>query len=165
MKFSKGTVKNINKKLVSGLLVLTLTTTGLAGCVQYNNFDYSVTEQGEYQVSGVIDYELFKNYRFIVIENKENNTNEFYICKAKHIIPTYTRHYYVYFNVFNNEKVFDENKADGTRNLICFATLENYLYATNNIKKYYTIDDIEQIFNEMKENYLNENNKQLVKEK
>ena len=163
MKFGKGTVKKINKKLVSGLLALTLTTTGLSGCVQYNNFDYSVNEQGEYQVSGVVDYELFKNYRFIVIENEKNNMNEFYICKAKHFTPTYGRHYYVYIDVFNNQKVFNENKIDDMRDLVTFETLENYLYETDNIKEFYTIDDIKQIFNEMKANYLKENSKQLVK--
>jgi len=169
MKFSKGKINNINKKILAGALAMTLVMVPMSGCAleEYVKFEYSVSEDGEYESSGKVDYELLKKYEFIVIENKTYETQEFYICEY---VPTYIGRVNVkllsdqsYINVFNNKTVF---KVDtDQRKMIYSETLENYLYSTDNIKKYYTVEDVELIFEGMKENYLKENNKQLVKEK
>ena len=168
MKFSKGKIGNVNKKLLVGSLVLTMLVTPLTGCsVGYTNFDYSVNEQGVYEVSGIIDYELLKDYYFLVIENSNYNATEFYICER----VTYYRNNrpvgYNYKDVFNNKSVFaNENKdVEHVREIVFSDSVENYLYATKNIKANYTKEDVEKILEGMKESYLNQNNKQLVKEK
>jgi len=149
MKFSKGKINNINKKILAGALAMTLVMVPMSGCAleEYVKFEYSVSEDGEYESSGKVDYELLKKYEFIVIENKTYETQEFYICEY---VPTYIGRVNVkllsdqsYINVFNNKTVF---KVDTDQ-------------------KYYTVEDVELIFEGMKENYLKENNKQLVKEK
>ena len=48
MKFSKGNIKNINKKLLAGTLALTLLTTGLSGCTSIKDIEYRRNEQGIY---------------------------------------------------------------------------------------------------------------------
>lgn len=154
-------LKNINKKILSGTLAMTLVMVPMSGCTDFNTFDYTVNEDGQYEVSGNIDYELLKDYEFVVIENKEYATTEYYLCKKFHTVGRgpYSEWY---LNVFNDQQVFS-TKAQEERNLVYSEDLENYLYATNNIKKNYTVEDVELIFEEMKENYINSNNKKLVK--
>ena len=168
MKFSKGVVKNINKKLLTGTLILTLVTTPLTGCssstMDCNRFEYSVNEQGEYDVSGTVDYEVLKEYYFLVVENSSYNTTEFYICYKDFHHRKYQQSYNTYYNIFNNQEIFDESLEDN-RTILFSGKLEDYLFAYNKIKANYKKEDVEQILEEMKKNYLKENNKQLVKEK
>ena len=161
MRFSKGTIKNINRKLITGALALTLITTGLASCSGENIvFDYSVNEQGEYEVNGNVSYERLDKCRFVVIENTSYNVMEFYICKYVAQPGSGIYSYPNYFNVFNGQRINDNSNS---RKIVHSEILEDYLYATSNIKANYTVEDVEQILEEMKQNYLKQNNKQLVK--
>lgn len=74
--------------------------------------------------------------------------------------PNYTE----YYNVFDDQVVHNDLEHNDTRNILFCENLEDYLYATGNIKANYTVEDVEQILEQMKQNYLNENNKKLVKE-
>ena len=59
MKFSKGTVKNINKKLLAGTLALTILATGLTGCVSIKDIKYTTNEQGYVQgIEGAVSYKI-----------------------------------------------------------------------------------------------------------
>ena len=164
MKFSKGKINNVNKKLLAGGLALIMIGAPLTGCTEENIFEYTVNEQGQYEVSGVISYSNLDDYYFLVIENSGYNTIEYYIA-SKEMYTSLTGNYFVYKNIFNNQRVLKTNVDDDTRKMKFCEKVANYLYATNDIKANYTKEEVEQILEGMKENYLNENNKQLVKEK
>lgn len=165
MKIKNGVVKNINKKILSGAVALTLLTVSLTGCTsqKYQKFEYSVNEQGEYQVNGTIDYELLKNCWFLVIDNPKYNIKEFYICDGIYHWAKYSEDCYSYANIFNNQEVFNPKK-DGNRSIIFSTKVDEFLLAYNNVKANYTKEDIEQLLEQMKNNYEKENNKQLIKQ-
>lgn len=162
MKLNNIKIKNINKKLLAGALSFTLLTTGLVGCsTDMSDFNYNVNEQGEYEISGTIDYNLLKNYYFIVIENTNYDTTEYYICKKISTGGVVGPSQAIFYNIFSE---YDDVYSDGTsatRKLLFEDMVANYLYATNNIKANYTKEDVEQILQGMTENYLKENNKKI----
>lgn len=169
MKFDKGTIKNINKKILAGALSLALVTSGLVGCstTELNSFEYTTDEQGQYVVSGTIDYECLSSRYFLVIDNPDYNTVEYYIGSKGGIYSRWTGNSYYYNNILNNKRVFSEEslKQEKNRKLLVCEQLDDYLYATGNIKASYTVEDVEQILEELKTGYEKENSKQLVKGK
>lgn len=167
MRFSKGNLNNVNKKLLAGSLVLIMLGSSFTGCSdkEINTFEYTINEQGQYEATGIIDYSELVNYCFLVIENCDYNTLEYYISKETSHYARYVGSWHTYRNLFTDQEVFNDNETDSTRKILYCEKLENYLYATNNVKANYAKEEVEQIFEEMKEFYLKENNKQLVKEK
>lgn len=157
-------IKNINKKIVAGALVFSLATVPLTGCVKNETFEYTVNEQGEYVASGKIEYNLIKTHCFLVIENSDYDAIEYYIVDE---IKNYARQHELigvsYIDIFNNQVVFD-TRANGNRKILVCNKLEDYLYATNSIKASYTKEEVEIIFEQLKEDYIKENVKQKVKE-
>ena len=163
MNIKSGRIRNINKKLIAGALVFTLVAVPLTGCEEYESFEYTTSEQGEYVASGKIAYNLLKTHCFLVIENSSYDVTEYYIAdEVGHYIRGVRRNT-TYADVFNNRTVFDCNAAGNRKILVC-DKLEDYLYATNNIKASYTVEEVKLIFEQLKENYLKQNNKELVKE-
>lgn len=177
MNLKKGRINNINKKLIAGALTMTLVMVPMSGCARpnsidehYTGFEYTVSEDGRYEATGKIDYQLLKDYEFVVIENKTYDVTEYYICK--YIFVNNSDFDFanfgdqVYTDIYNNQIIFKiMHPVDNAKRMIYSEKLENYFYATNNIKKNYTVEDVELIFSEMKENYLKQNGKQKVKEK
>jgi len=168
MKLKNGKIKNINKKLLTGALVFTLISTSFVACSDESRFDYSVNKQGEYEVSGTLDYNIFENCYFIVIENIAYDTNEYYITYRSTNYYRATPISHKYTNVLNNQLVInaeiDSPEIDGSRNILSEENISDYLYATNNIKGTYTKEDVEEILEQLRQNYINKNNKQKVKE-
>lgn len=84
MKLKNGKIGNINKKLLAGALALTFAATSLTACSEESGkFDYSVNEQGVYEVAGTIDYQKFKYCSFLVIKNSSYDILEYYITYKK----------------------------------------------------------------------------------
>ena len=162
MKLKNGKIKNINKKLLTGALVFTLISTSFVACSAEGKFDYNVNEQGEYEVSGTLDYNNLKKCCFLVIKNNTYDTNEYYITykTTNYYRGTITNH--EYYDVLNNQLVFD-TKANSSRNILLEENISDYLYATNNIKSTYTKEDVEEILDQLRQNYINKNNKQKAK--
>ena len=104
-------------------------------------------------MSGVISYSNLDDYYFLVIENSGYNTIEYYIA-SKEMYTSLTGNYFVYKNIFNNQRVLKTNVDDDTRKMKFCEKVANYLYATNDIKANYTKEEVEQILEGMKENYL-----------
>lgn len=163
MKIKNGKIKNINKKLISGALVFTLVMVPLTGCEGYEKFEYTTNEQGEYVASGRIDYELLSGYYFLVIENSTYNVVEYYIADEIKHTGVYSPTYSTYEDIFSGQQIFTTKDSDSRKILIC-DDLEDYLYASNNVKASYSIEEVEAMFEELKQNYLKNNGKQKIKE-
>ena len=155
MNIKKGKIRNINKKLIAGALVFTLVAVPLTGCQENEGFSYEINVQGEYIALGNVEYDFLKQCLFLVVENSKYDTIEYYIVKENTI--------FYYVDIFNNKTVIDKNREEN-RKILVNEKLSDYLYATNNIKASYTVEEVKLIFEQLKENYLKQNNKELVKE-
>lgn len=170
MKINKGKIKNINKKVLAGLLTFSLVPMIFSGCEERDQFTYSINEQGEYVVEGNIEFDLLKNYYFIEIDNVQFQTKEFYIAERRKIAGRYgvVLGYY-YIDIFTQNEVFrktsngDNFDSESSRVFINELELEDYLYGLNNVKGSYTKEDVETILNSIKEMNIKPNDKQLIK--
>ena len=165
MKINKGKISNVSKKILALGLTFALIPTAFAGCDKDEpvNFEYSTNEHGQYQMSGTIDYELLKKYCFIVVKNSTFETKECYICERQD-----SRYYgsilnSKYINIYNEQVIFDTN-GETVRTIIFESEIEDYLLAYGSIKSNYTKEDIDLLFEQLKETYEQIDNKQLVKE-
>ena len=164
MNIKSGKIRNINKKLVAGMLTFALVMVPLTGCETktYENFKDSINEQGHYVASGKIEYNLLKSHCFLVIENSTYNVTEFYIANEinQNCSPSST----IYIDIFSDQIIFDFVPKNDNRQMLVCDKIEDYLCATNNIKASYTVEEVRLILEQLKENYLKQNNKELVKE-
>lgn len=168
MKINKGKIKNISKKLTCGAICFTLVTTGLSACGENKNFKYGTTKTGEYLVTGNISYENLSADEFVVIDNKSYDKKEYYICCRKSYInngKTSMNKHDVYYNKLNNKIIFDTAEQQNTRKLIKVVKLEDFLLAYNNVKSYYSKEEVEEILELLKQEYEKTNEKELVKVK
>lgn len=156
MKFSKGKINNINKKLIASALVLTLVSTGLTGCsdVSIEDIRYVQNEQDSKPgISGTVNYETLKYCAFYKVYN--NKTNERYYTIA--LQDAYNGSYMVkYYDIFTGEQL---NYSDYAFKSI--DTVENYLVDLDIIKQEYTEQELKELLNIFINNQ--EKSKQLVK--
>ena len=140
MKFSKVKLKNINTKLIASVLGLSLLTTPLLGCSSKDEsmFEYTISEQGEYQTDGTIGYQILKRCNFCVIENSYGNT-EYYIAN---VIECKKTNYY--YNILDGQLIFDDS-IESQRNIVCCEEMEEHLLALSKVKAFYTGEEIKQI--------------------
>lgn len=165
-------IKNINKRFIATSIALTLLPSVLTGC--RNGLEYQENENGQVIVNGNISYNTLKNYYFIEIDNPDFDNTEYYIAQRESIKPleniiyTYTdvlTNKEIFRRKENNNEYFDEglfaNDIVTNRKFIKEIKVEDYLLSENFIKNTYTVDEIKQILEAIKEN---EQSKKLVKE-
>lgn len=164
-KSKKGIIKNINKNLLSSMLVLTLITTPLVGCVQKEvGIKYSKANKYNGKTIDNIDYELLKECHFLVIKNEDNDNTEFYICDDVYHFPKNFPSYCTYNDIFNKHELFNELNEE--KEIIVFREkINNYLLDYSMVKDNYTEKEVEFLLEQLKKDYFKQNNKQLVKEK
>lgn len=159
MKIGKGKISNINKKILASGLVLTFLTTPLVGCSNLNTtFEYSVNEQGQCEASGTISYNELKKCYFIGVKDHQEDDIEY------HIAYDQTNRCSVFKDIFTCAWVYGSLNPND-RILLTHEKLEYYLLKIDNIKTSYTKEDVEEILEQVKKIYLEEDNKELVKEK
>lgn len=160
MKFSKGKIRNVNKKILSGAIVLTIASTSLTGCNNKNrkiNFGSGFkNDTSTVYYYGHIGYDRISKCRIIGIEVFDNT--EFFFT------------YYVpnegYYNIFGDEKIYnDPDNDNGNRTKVIDISAIDYLVYYNEVLSNYAPDDINRVLEKVKNDYTKENNKQLVKEK
>ena len=66
-KIKEGTIRNLNKKIVTGALVTTLIMTGLTGCNK-TGFSYEKKSQEQVLVTGSEEYSIVSSYLVAEIE-------------------------------------------------------------------------------------------------
>jgi len=167
MKINKGTIKNINKKLLASTLALTFLTIPLVGCSK-STFEYSTNEQGEVVATGTVDYDVLKKCYFVQIEKtieideKNYKKSECYIAKKQ--ASRYGQIHW-YYDILTEKNVFSNDFADEGEQITKEINMEDYLYAFEKIKNSYTADEIEILIEEIKKEFVVTEEKKLVKEK
>ena len=146
-------IKNINKKILAGLLGTVMLTTplGLTAC-------------GSELKENNNSYETINDYYVLTLETENGKTiwlteEMEYIHEGKQI--------FTYYNVFNGENIFkteNEKSAIEGVELIRKDNFQQYLIGYDCVQKNYTKEEIEDLFNKVKEDfYNNEKGKELVK--
>ena len=160
MKLNKGKVDNINKKILSGALALTLTFTTLTGCaksfkyskvIENNKLSTSVTGKISANKLRLIELNIYgeKELR-LVTTTKNNDTTE-------------------YWDVFENYKVIELRNSSNVFEKDENIKIENeqkykdYLIRYGYKGNYFKMREIKESFNITKKLYENNSNKQLVK--
>ncbi len=129
-------------------------------------FEYDTNKSGEYIAKGTINYEILKNCCFVEIENPSWKSTEFYICKKETTYYSNNTSTSKYINLLNNKQIYkseseNESENDG-RKIVNEISLEDYLYAFDELKEVYTPDDVRNILNKMKEATLEEKESVLI---
>ena len=156
MKFSKGIVKNVNKKLIASTLAVTLITTGLTGCINDVSIDdikYTTNDQGLVQgIENSVSSETLKYCSIYKVYNQQLESRYYTICLRDDFNGSYAVKYYDIFTgqeLKYSDYVFREVEI-----------LDDYL---DKNKKEYTELELKEILNQFVQTQ--QQNKQLVKEK
>ena len=146
-------IKNINKKLLAGILGTVILTTplGLTAC-------------GSELKENNNSYETINNYYILTLETGNGKTI-WLTDEISYYGPAGKT--YKYSDVFTGEKIFvDVNGKSGTSGVVLISrdNFQQYLIAYDCVQKNYTKEEIEELFDKVKEDfYNNEKGKELVK--
>lgn len=160
MKFSKGTINNINKKLILGTLALTLITIPLCGCSGME-LKYEENSKGEIVCVENIKYKYLQNYKVLVLGKDDEQF--FYIARLE-LIGDYGSNEAreEYFNVFGGDLVYSTN-IETEFKLITVLELNDYLVSYNKIKKEYSEQELKELLETIKKDFNKKTEKQLIK--
>lgn len=150
-------IKNINKRLIAGLLggVILTTPITFSSC---SSFSYKTEEDGNVHLDSdkTFDYDNVKELEIVVLE--VHGQESIYLGEA----PFYNL---IYSDVFTGKTIYDDQgdkKTSGVK-LISNETIERYLISYNMLKDRYSKEDLELLFKKIKNDYYKENNKELIK--
>lgn len=153
MKFSKGKLKNINKKLVTGALVFALASFPLAGCdaISIDNINYVTNEQGD--MAFTIDCNTLEHCSFFRVYNNKID-KEYYTIG---LIDEYNGSYFIKtYDIFTKEEIKISECS-----FKAITAVSHYLKDLDMVKESYTEEELKEILNIFLENQ--EKSKQLVK--
>lgn len=161
MKINKGTIKNINRKLIAGLLVVSLTA-GLTGCaIQNQGLEYSENIQGRYVCNTRAGYGYLKDCKVVVFEL--NDVHTIYIVRKLDRTPlNSTAIRYHYYNIFGNQLLYDTFSESSSLKIIEETNLTDYLIIYNKVQIEYTEQELKDILEQIKTDYEEQKDKQLV---
>lgn len=152
MKISKGTVKNINKKLIASILAMSLTAT-LSGCSFIRDVNYSRDDDGYISgIDGVVFERNLYDCYFMKVQN--NITDETYYTIG--LLNYWDKSYYDIFTsqYLGKEEIFEIEKMDW---------IKDWINALGMSKDRYTEEELRNLLNIFIEKQ-EEKDKQLVKE-
>lgn len=166
MKINKGKILNINKRLISGGLSLTLVTLSLTGCGTNGRLEYEINEHGDNVCVSEASYDYLKECKVLVFEKN----SKIMVCLAKEVnYDTYYNNYTAYYNIFGEQEIYrdgrDGNEKINSLKLLSNEPFVNYLIEYDKIKDTYTEQELKEIVDMIRDDYQKENNKELVKEK
>lgn len=157
-------------KYTSGITALALTfSLGMGGCSSSSSnsaFKYTENEKGEIVIEedSYIDYDALNNYYVIEVYNSVTDTNKIYIAKKNTYYKKGRGSYYEYTNVFTGFKIlYSENDFNDSLEFIKEIPLIDYLITYDLVKYRYTYEDMETVYNVIKENYKYENDNALAR--
>lgn len=153
MKISKGIIKNVNKRLLCGALVLTLLTIPLTGCsdISIEDINYTTNAQGEMDFT--IDSKTLGYCSFFEVYNKKLDKKYYTIG----FIDEYNGSYFIkIYDIFTKEEL---KISDGTFRSI--KRVDHYLQELDMVKDSYTEAELKDLLDEFIQT--KEQNKQLIK--
>lgn len=157
MKINKGTVKNINKKLIAGLLAVSLTT-GLTGCRVYYGMESEISEGG-HTVYVNAKYNDMHNWKVIAFDF--NGVQSFYLAEKITMNGKFSTTI-SYYNIFGGQCLYTEGNENTELSILMEANLTDYLITYDRVQSEYTEQELKDILNQIREDYKQEKDKQLV---
>ena len=177
MKFGKGKIKNINKKIISGTLAFALVAT-LSGCTKDFNYTRELKD-GKYSVivTGDIDWKNACNLK--LLELRVQDENVLFLARRyekKKRENNIEKIIYQYYDVFEDFKIIDLIGEKGqlieeinykTENVefVKEQLLEDYLTIDDYKKQSYSVEELKELYKRIKQNYEFEKTKKRIKGK
>ena len=152
-----------NKKLKLRITALTLASTLiLNGCGVNNKF--KITENENNELVGMddsyIDSKFINNYYVVEVYNNIRKQNEIYIASKKHLRYNGNKYYDVFTNL---ELVCDNTNNDSILEYVKATNLSEYIISFDMGQAQYSYDDMKNIYEIIKENYIFSDNSSLKK--
>ena len=165
MRINKGIVKNINKKLIAGLLAVSLTTT-FSGCDErsnvghYNWLEYKRDDSGILVCNDVMVYDAIRHTKIVTfdVDGKQATYLAYF---ASYNVGRYNQSD-VYYNVFGGQVLYKKQDKETKLTILEEEKLTDYLVVYDKIQNTYTEQELKDILNQIKEDYKEEKDKQLV---
>lgn len=148
-------IKNINKKLIAGILTVTL----LAGCSsESHGLPTETTAKGEV-VYSTVEFNDIRNWKVVVFEF--NGQKSFYLTEKINGVGKYGST--TYYDVFGGESLYVEGNKNTELSILMEAYLTDYLITYGKVQGTYTEKELKEILEQIKAEYeLQQANKQLV---
>lgn len=160
---------NINsKRRKQRITALTLAATlFLSGCGEDKNSSFELVENENNEIVAMedsyIDNKYISEYYVLEVYNKIKNENEIYIVSKK-VVASRGYHYYGYLDIFTNvEIVNNKEKAEDMFDLVKVTSLKDYIISFGLEQLKYSYDDMKNIYESIKENYVFESDDSLRK--
>lgn len=159
-------VNNINKRLIAGMLggVMLTTPLTLTGC---NSYEYVTEEDGNIYLDSdkMFSYNDVKDLHVINVKTKINE-NLYLVYIDKYFFAGIPMDYH---DVFAGKEIIRNNSngvvtTEGVE-LLSDEKIEQYLISYNMLKESYSVDDLEELFEKIKQDVYSDNNKELIKNK
>lgn len=160
MKFSKGKVNNINKKLIAGTLALTLLTIPLCGCSGME-LKYKENSRGEMVCVGNVKYIYLQNYKVLVLGKDDEQF--FYIVRLESTGDYGSNEACEeYYDVFGGDLVYSTD-IETEYKMITVIELNDYLVSYDMIRKEYSEQELKDLLENIKKDFDKKTEKQLIK--
>lgn len=138
MKLKNIQVKNINKKLIAGTLIFTLSIVPITGCATIKDIKYTTDESGYINgIEGTITYKLLKKCYFCEIKNNITEETYYTIC---YMANTYRGSHG--YDIFTKQ---DFSKGDFDLEIV--DEVEDWLVSLNKVKENYVEEELREILN------------------
>lgn len=155
----------INKRLAASFVSFTMLTTSLVGCTTKEDasFDYETLEDGTIECSGKIDYDLLKEYE--VVELTIFDKKELYIVEHKNYTAVNLNVISYYINIFDNKQIYNSLENYQNKSLEVLGKSDDYLIYYDIVKENYTVKEVNDLLDKIREDRSLEKNNTLVKNK
>lgn len=153
---------NSNIILKQRLTALTLASTLLLSGCNTHGSSFELVENENNEIVAVdntyISNDYLNKYYVVEVYNKVTKMNEIYIARSKS-----TNIRYRYFDAFTNFMILDEFNSDPLLELVKVSRLNDYVIALGLEQLEYSYEDMEKIYEIIKEIYIFEDNNSLRK--
>lgn len=142
-----------NSRLLASLLTASLVTTNVTGCSN-DKISYVVTDEGKKEIDGTVDYKYLKDFQVIkVCVFGEERT---YVATKKLEATKKGKSIWVgdcYYDVLDGKKICCSNNNYNSNNIIFrkAINIDDYLIYYGEVKEKYSKEDIERIFEKIKQ--------------
>jgi len=159
MKINKGIVKNINKKLIAGLLAISLSTT-FTGCSQIKDVKYTKDEAGYINgIDGTVSLKFLNSCKFAKVYNRITEESYYTIALNTDFDGFWNDEGSEHYDLFTRQDY--ENK--GAFSVEYLDAVINWIESFGMSKDRYTEEELRELLNKFIEKQ-EEKDKQLVKE-
>ena len=158
-------MKNNSVRRKQRITALTLVLTMLmSGCGGRDNSRFELVENDNNELvatdDSYISNEYINDYYVVEMYNELTKENEIFIAKSRGIMVIDA-----YFDVFTNLKIWNAGKSDSILTYVKHTRLSDYIVALGLGLAKYSYDDMKNIYEIIKENYVFEKDDSLCKKR